>query len=60
MNLSQENISIYIMIIKEKKSILDLFSKYAGRNITCVDNIYFETGCNFGNCIVLKFYFIAK
>ena len=51
--LTLKNLNDTPFAFKEKKSILDLFSKYAGRNITSIDNIYFETGCNFGNCIVL-------
>jgi len=51
--LTLKNLNDTLFVIKEKKSILELFSKYAGRNITSVDNIYFEVGCNFGNCIVL-------
>ena len=48
-----KNLNDTLFVIKEKKSILELFSKFEGRNITSVDNIYFDTGCNFGNCIVL-------
>ena len=48
-----KNLNDSLYIIKEKKSILDLFSKCVGRNITSVDTIFFEANCNFGNCIVI-------
>ena len=48
-----KNLNDSLFIIKEKKSILDLFSKDTGRNITSVDTIFFAVNCNFGNCIVI-------
>lgn len=41
------------LIIKEKKSILNLLSEYVGRNITSVDSIFLAPDCNFGNCLVV-------
>ena len=48
-----KNLNDSVFVIKEKKSILDLFSKYAGRNLTSVETIFFGVYCYFGNCIVL-------
>lgn len=48
-----QNLNDSLFVIKEKQSIFDLLSKYAGRNITSVNTIYFATNCFFGNCIVL-------
>ena len=48
-----KNLNDSLFVIKEKKSILNLFSKDAGRNISSVDTIFFATNCNFGNCIAI-------
>ena len=41
------------LIIKEKKSILNLLSECVGRNITSVDSIFLAPDCNFGNGLVI-------
>jgi hypothetical protein len=50
-----KNLNDSLFFIKEKKSILDFFSKYAGRNKASeyIDTIFLATNCNFGNCIVI-------
>ena len=48
-----KNLNDSLFVIKEKKSILNLFSKDAGRNISSVDTIFFATNCDFGNCIAI-------
>jgi hypothetical protein len=51
--LTLKNLNDSLFFIKEKKSILSFFSKYAGRNITSEHTIFLATNCNFGNCIVI-------
>ena len=47
---SNNNISL---IIREKKEILKFFSRILKKNISFADTIYFNSSCNFGNCLVL-------
>ena len=41
------------LIIREKKNILKMFSKYFNKKISYIDKLFLNTRCNFGNCLMI-------
>ena len=63
LNLKPKPLNLnHSLIIKEKKDILKSISSHMKKNISFIDNIFFDISCQFGNCLVFlnKFIFYCE